>query len=57
VLPHWSATLVALVTLNSFVLPVEAVEFMPEFPAAALAEVPEALALEPMLPDASCPVT
>jgi len=58
-LPHWSATLVALVTLNSLVAPVDAVELMPEFPELAVAEVPEddALALEPMLPAPSCPVT
>jgi hypothetical protein len=56
---HWSATLVALVTLNSFVAPVDAVELIPEFPELAVAEVPavDALALEPMLPEPSCPVT
>jgi hypothetical protein len=55
---HWSATLVALVTLNSLVAPVEALEFIPEFPELAVAEVPEAdaLAFEPM-PEPSCPVT
>jgi hypothetical protein len=51
--------LVALVTLNSLVAPVAAVELIPEFPELAVAEVPEvdALALEPMLPEPSCPVT
>lgn len=67
-LAHWSATLVALVTVNSLVAPFEPVvsldavapfeapELMPEL---AVAEPPEvdALALEPMLPDPSCPVT
>jgi hypothetical protein len=63
-LAHWSATLVALVTLNSFAAPADALEFMPEFApeavpelAAAEAPEPEAFALEPMLPDPSCPVT
>lgn len=57
--PHWSATLVALVTLNSLVVPVEALELIPEFPELAVAEVPEAeaLALEPMLPEPSWPVS
>ena len=57
--PHWSATLVALVTLNSLVVPVEALELIPEFPELAVVEVPEAeaLALEPMLPEPSWPVT
>jgi hypothetical protein len=58
-LAHWSATLVALVTLNSLVAPVDALELIPEFPELAVAEAPEVevLAFEPMLPDASCPVT
>lgn len=58
-LPHWSATLVALVTLNSLVVPVEALELIPELPELAVAEVAEveALAFEPMLPDPSCPAT
>jgi len=58
-LPHWSATLVALVTLNSLVVPVDALELIPEFPELAVAEAPavEALAFEPMLPEPSCPVT
>lgn len=58
-LPHWSATLVALVTLNSFAAPLVALELIPEFPELAVAEVPEvdALALEPMVPEPSCPVT
>jgi hypothetical protein len=70
-LAHWSATLVALVTVNSLVAPFEPVvsldavapfeapELMPELPELAVAEPPEvdALALEPMLPDPSCPVT
>jgi hypothetical protein len=56
---HWSATLVALVTLNSLVAPLDAVELIPELPELAVAEVPavDALALEPMLPEPSCPVT
>jgi hypothetical protein len=51
--PHWSATLVALVTLNSLV------ELIPELPELAVDEAPEfeALAFESMLPDPSCPVT
>jgi hypothetical protein len=58
-LAHWSATLVALVTLNSLVAPVDALELIPEFPELAVAEAPEVevLAFEPMLPDASSPVT
>ena len=53
VLPHWSATLVAAVTVNSFAVPAVAVEFMPEFvPELAVAEDPEA-----MLPDPCCPIT
>ena len=57
--PHWSATLVALVTLNSLVAPVDALELIPEFPELAVAEAPEAeaLALEFILPEPSCPVT
>jgi hypothetical protein len=51
--------LVALVTLNSLVAPPDAVELIPELPELAVAEVPavDALALEPMLPEPSCPVT
>jgi hypothetical protein len=49
--------LVALVTLKFFALAEDAVEFTPEFPAVAAAELPEALALEPMLAEPSCPVT
>jgi hypothetical protein len=51
--------LVALVTLNSLVAPLDAVELIPELPELAVAEVPavDALALEPMLPEPSCPVT
>jgi len=51
--------LVALVTLNPFIAPADAFEVIPEFPELAVAEVPEpeAFALEPMLPDPSCPVT
>ena len=58
-LPHWSATLVALVTLNSLVAPVEALELIPEFPELAVVEALEvdALASVPMLPDPACPVT
>lgn len=58
-LPHWSETLVALVTLNSLVVPVDALELIPEFPELAVAEAPgvDVLAFEPMLPDPSCPVT
>ena len=52
--PHWAATLVALVTVNSFIVLTDAPEVVPEL---AVAEVPEALALEPMLPAPSCPVT
>jgi hypothetical protein len=53
VLPHWSATLVAAVTVNGFAFPAVALEFMLEFvPEVAVAEDPEA-----MLPDPSCPVT
>lgn len=55
--PHWSATLVALVTLNSLVAPVDALELIPEFPVVAVAEAPEVDAFEPMLPEASVPVT
>jgi hypothetical protein len=51
--------LVALVTLNSLVAPLDAVELIPELPELAVAEVPavDALVLEPMLPEPSCPVT
>jgi hypothetical protein len=52
--------LVALVTLNSLVAPVEeAPELIPELPELAVDEAPEveALAFESMLPDPSCPVT
>lgn len=45
--------------MNSFVAPVDALELIPEFPELAVAEVPEAeaLALESILPEPSCPVT
>jgi hypothetical protein len=51
--------LVALVTLNSLVAPVEAPELIPELPELAVDEAPEveALAFESILPDPSCPVT
>jgi hypothetical protein len=39
---HWSATLVALVTLNSFAVPFEALELIPEFPELAVAEALDA---------------
>jgi hypothetical protein len=68
---HWSATLVALVTLNCLVAPVVAeLEFIPEFAPAELLfgadvlalAVPDALALAPAVLEAvlaapSCPVT
>lgn len=44
-------------TLNSLFAPVDALEFMPEVPALAVAEAPDVEAFEPMLPDPSCPVT
>jgi len=56
-LPQWSATLVALATVNSFIELTELV-FVPGFiPELALEEVPEAAAFDPMLLPPSCPVT
>jgi hypothetical protein len=57
--PHWSATFVALVTLNSLVAPVDAPELIPEFPEPAVVDAAEveALVFEPVLPDPSWPVT
>lgn len=48
--------------MNSFIVPADALEFMPEFvpelvPELTVAEGPGALALEPMPPAPSCPVT
>jgi hypothetical protein len=56
-LPQWSATLVALAMVNSFIVLAE-LEFVPEFiPELALEEAPEAAGFEPMLLPPSCPVT
>ena len=48
---HWSATLVALVTLNVFIAPAVAeLEFMPEFVPAEALPGAEALAFAPLFP-------
>ena len=56
--PQWSATLVALATVNAFIVPEAELELVPEFiPELAVAEVPEVAAFEPTLLAPSCPVT